>query len=128
MLSKFRYAVGSIQPDSVFHFLETQNCLEQPRMSIESANRAFCPLYVAQGEMDPSAVNVDCFGSVAGDALAGFYAPAGVEVPHSSFGVTQLEAKIRGALLMPYSLTTLFRALPIYNSAIILILSLMRGA
>ncbi|KAG0581653.1 hypothetical protein KC19_4G269200 [Ceratodon purpureus] len=56
-----------------------------------------CP----EGEMDPSAVNVDCFGSVAGDALAGFYAPAGVEVPHSSFGVTQLEAKIRGALLMP---------------------------
>lgn len=67
-------------------------------------------LHVAQGEMDPAAVNVDCSGSIAGDALAGFYAPAAVEIPPSSFGVTQLEAKIRGALLMPYSLTIPFRA------------------
>lgn len=56
-----------------------------------------CP----EGEMDPTAVNMDCVGSIAGDALAGFYAPAGVEIPPFSFGVTQLEAKIRGALLMP---------------------------
>lgn len=68
------------------------------------------PLFVAQGEMDSTAVNVDCSGSIAGDALAGFYAPEGVEIPPSSFGVTQLEAKIRGALLMPYSLTTPFHA------------------
>ena len=68
-------------------------------------------LSVAQGELDPTAVNVDCSGSIAGDALAGFYAPAGVEIPPSSFGVMQLEAKIRGALLMPYGLTTLFHAL-----------------
>jgi len=63
---------------------------------------------VAQGEMDPTAVNVDCSGSIAGDALAGFYSPEGVEIPPSSFGVTQLEAKIRGALLMPYSLPPSF--------------------
>ena len=51
--------------------------------------------------MDPTAVNMDCVGSIAGDALAGFYAPARVEIPPFSFGVAQLEAKIRGALLMP---------------------------
>lgn len=56
---------------------------------------------MAQGELDPTAVNVDCSGSVSGDALAGFYAPEGVEIPVASFGVTQLEAKIRGGLLTP---------------------------
>lgn len=55
-----------------------------------------------QGEIDPSAVNVDCSGSIAGDALAGFYAPAGIDIPLSSFGTTQLQARIRGAVLMPY--------------------------
>lgn len=59
----------------------------------------FLPIF--QGEMDPTAVNVDCSGQVLGDALASFYAPAGIEVPPSSFGVTQLEAKIQGAILMP---------------------------
>ena len=47
-------------------------------------------------------MNVDCSGSLGGDALAGFYAPTGTEIPPSSFGTTQLESKIRGALLMPY--------------------------
>lgn len=56
-----------------------------------------CP----EGEMDSTAVNVDCSGSIAGDSLASFYAPSGVEIPPSSFGVTQVEAKIRGAVLMP---------------------------
>lgn len=57
--------------------------------------------------MDSTAVNVDCSGSIAGDSLASFYAPPGVEIPPSSFGVTQVEAKIRGAVLMPYSLAFL---------------------
>jgi hypothetical protein len=29
--------------------------------------------------MDPTAVNMDCVGSIAGDALAGFYAPAALK-------------------------------------------------
>ncbi|KAL3692761.1 hypothetical protein R1sor_006412 [Riccia sorocarpa] len=56
-----------------------------------------CP----EGELDPTAVNIDCSGQVAADHLLRFYIPSGVQIPSSTFGTMQNETKIRGSILMP---------------------------
>ncbi|CAM6097615.1 unnamed protein product [Calypogeia fissa] len=62
-----------------------------------SGNLWICP----EGELDPSAVNVDCSGQVATTPLLHSFTPAGMDVSSISFGTMHGEAKIRGALLMP---------------------------
>lgn len=58
-------------------------------------------LFFEQGELDPSAVSIDCSGQVATDPLLRFYIPSGVEIPPNTFGTMHNEAKIRGSILMP---------------------------
>ncbi|BBN05669.1 hypothetical protein MPTK1_3g15020 [Marchantia polymorpha subsp. ruderalis] len=60
-------------------------------------NLWICP----EGELDPSAVSIDCSGQVATDPLLRFYIPSGVEIPPNTFGTMHNEAKIRGSILMP---------------------------